>query len=275
MITVELNDKEVCFLLNGDIRGRYVLSDSFKPYFRSLCTPAGHETTLVSPGDHRHHKGLMFGLRCVDLNFWEENPGEPAGVQRILSTRSLPDGDGIEQELLWVAENGEMETYREVRQIRAEEEGDAICYQWKTRREALRDHRLIKSEWSLEVPDGRTINYHGLGIRLPWMWRFPVDAFCGVEKNGVPEDPMAACGATDPSVGFWGLVDGKWNRTVASVTVRQPPEQAHTWFVLKGDFPYLSVGPSNAEELEVATGHVFEETYWIEVADRPSDFNKN
>ncbi len=182
-MNVSITDSCVTFSCGGSVVGEYVIDDPFKPHFRSLKTPKGHETTLVSPGDHR----------------------------------------------------------------------------------------LIKSPWSLEVRDGRKINYHGLGIRLPWMWRFPVDEFCGVEVDGTGCEAMEACGQTAESVGLWGRIDGQWEATTAAVTMSQRPEQAFTWFVLKGDFPYLALGPSNAEERDVAKGEIFEEFYTVRVEDRISD----
>jgi hypothetical protein len=50
------------------------------------------------------------------------------------------------------------------------------------------------------------------------------------------------------------------------VTLRQA--HAFNWFVLRGGFPYLSIGPSNAEELDVRKGQTFSESYDIEIADR-------
>jgi hypothetical protein len=274
---VTIQDDAALFEHEDIVVGEYVLNDPFKPHFRSLKTPAGHETTLVSPGDHRHHKGMMYALRCEDLNFWEETPGKQCGVQRILNTRLNDAGDGINQDLLWMDDGGQNRTYREHREIRArfDAQSSAIVYVWKTRREALRDHALVKSPWSMEVPDGRRINYHGLGIRLPWMWRFPLAPFCGVEANREAVDPMQACGSNGPSVGFWGLVDGCWDRTVASVTFSQPAKQAFTWFVLKGEFPYLAVGPSNSEGFAVRTCDTFEETFTVEVADRSPDLGRS
>lgn len=256
---------------SGDrIAGEYVLNDPYKPHFRTLLTPAGHNTVVVSPGDHRHHKGLMYGLRCADINFWEEDPGTgTCGIQEILQTEVIENG--IRQQLLWREFDGKLATYRETREITCSLLGtDTFHWHWKTHREALRDHVLIKSQWSMPVPDGRLINYHGLGVRLPWVWRFPGDHVGRVELNGKSIAPMEACGSTAREVGFWGMVDGQWQRTIASVTFRQ--HHNFTWFVLKNDFAYLSVGPSNADPVTVAVGDIHEEHYEVLVADRPSNF---
>src|SRR5690606_29312124 len=127
-------------------------------------------------------------------------------------------------------------------------DGSASAYRWEwsTRREALRDHRLIQSEWSMDAADGRKINYHGLGIRLPWMWAFRNPEFTGIQLGEAPAEPGEAIGTSGPAITWWGRMDGHWNPPVAAVTIRQA--QAFSWFVLKGDFPYISIGPSNEHE---------------------------
>lgn len=263
---VDISENKAVFRDGAKIAGEYVLDDPFKPHFHRLYTPSGHNVVLVSPGDHRHHKGLMYALRCRDLNFWEEDPGSGhCGVQEVLETKGV--GRGIRQQLLWREENGGLRTYQETREIWFQRIGDhAFEWSWSSIREALRDHRLVKSEWSLETPDGRFINYHGLGVRLPWMWAFKNTRFNGIEVDGVGSDPMDACGTNGPRLGWWGRIDGYWTPPVATVTLGQ--EQEFTWFCLKGDFPYLAVGPSNLEERDIVAGSICEERYTIRVEDR-------
>ncbi|MEI8312925.1 MAG: DUF6807 family protein [Verrucomicrobiota bacterium] len=270
-ITIE--DKQVRFISpGGTTAGCYVLDDPFKPYIHPLRTPGGHVVTDCMPVDHRHHKGLMFALRCEDLNFWEERQGNgQSGVQRSLSVEpvSTPDGEGIRQRLRWEEESGERPTYDEVRQISCREEPGqrAFLWTWSSRRTALRAHRLIKSEWSFALEDGRKINYHGLGIRLPWAWAFRGDSRNGAECDGVSRPWRDVCGTTGPEIGFWGKIDGHWQPPTAAVTLRQ--QQGFGWYVMKQDFAYLATGPSNLEELDVSEGRTFEETYQILVQDRP------
>lgn len=264
-MNVDIQARAVEFSEGGLLAGRYVLDDRFKPHFAVLNSPSGHNVTMVSPADHRHHKGLMYALRCADLNFWEEEPGSGAcGVQEIMFT-TLVSG-GFVQELLWRGDQGGLETYREVRTItfRALEGGNAFEWRWHTRRESLRDHRLVKSPWSVRLPDGRTVNYHGLGLRLPWSWAYPHETVAGVEMDGRPAD--ALMGSTAPSATMWGLMDGEWAARKCAVTIRQDGRNA--WFVLRQPFAYLAVGPSNAEECDVRKGDAFEEIYTITVADR-------
>jgi len=266
-----MDARSVVFSENGLEAGRYVLDDPFKPHIHPLRTPKGHLVSDSMPADHRHHKGLMFALRCQDLNFWEEEPdGDECGVQISRSLRAVEgvNGGGIRQELRWQAKHGGRATYDEVREIfcRYDAEKSGFEWTWNSFRTSLRPHRLVKSPWSAPLEDGTRINYHGLGLRLPWMWAFSGDHFCGVEVDGKATDPRQACGSSGPGVTWWGRIDGHWSPPVAAVTFRQ--EHGYTWFVLKEDFAYLSVGPSNREELDVFEGQEFRETYQVLVQDR-------
>lgn len=256
----------VHFVHDGRLAGVYALGDPFKPHVSQLLTPAGHPLAIVSPGDHRHHKGLMYGLKTPEVNFWEEDPGSGAcGVQEVLDAQVTENR--LVHSLLWREEGGGWETYREQRtiEVTAVAAKQAYLWTWTSEREALRDHRLIHSPWALKLPDGRSINYHGLGLRLPWSWNFPVDAFTGITIAGQSTPHTEACGGTVPEIRWWGRIDGYWDPPIASVTLAQ--EQQDTWFVLKGDFAYLAVGPSNGREVDVARGERFTERYRILVRD--------
>lgn len=264
-MNIELTPTSALFHEGKREAGRLVLNDPFKPYLHPLRSPDGHLVSVAMPGDHRHHKGLMYALRCADLNFWEETPGSgQCGVEEILCAEVVDTGT-IRMELLWREEQGHLETYRERREIACQYQPGrrAFVWTWRTRREALRDHRLIKSEWSLELADGRRINYHGLGIRLPWGWGF--DGCHGLELQGRAATAREVCGSDGPEVTWWGRIDGQWHAPRAAVTVRQ--QNRFTWFVINSGFPYLSIGPSNAMEVDVRAGQQFGEAYVIEVSD--------
>lgn len=269
-----IQSDSVTFAEDSLIAGRYVLDDAFKPYLHPLKTPAGHLVSGCITSDHRHHKGLMYALRSADLNFWEENPGtDQCGVQRSLSVEPLAPGDaaggaGIRQRLRWQHESGERATYDETREIfcRHDPAARAFVWTWRSHRTALRAHRLVKSFWSYPVEDGRKINYHGLGVRFPWSWAFEPGNMNGVECDGVAKPWKEACGSTGRSVGYWGRIDGFWTPPIAAVTITQ--EQNFAFYVMRAGFAYLSVGPSNVEELEVQAGQTFAETYHIRVEDR-------
>jgi hypothetical protein len=79
-------------------------------------------------------------------------------------------------------------------------------------------------------------------------------------------DTPPVTGSSDLEITMWGLMNGQWSPAKCAVTIRQSGRW--TWFVLRQPFTYLAVGPSNAQELNVRRGDVFDETYTIPVADR-------
>lgn len=259
---------------NGKVFARLVTDDPFKPYIHPLRTPGGHMVSLAMASDHRHHKGLMYALRGEDLNFWEESPGESnCGVQRIEGIQFHRAGDGssvgVDLDLLWCHESGDRPTYRERRTltVRRAADGSAYEWDWSTERVALRDHRLIQSTFTLEAADGRRINYHGLGIRLPRAWSHPKPYARGLLLEGEPVEQALAVGAHPREITCWGLMDGFWTPPKASVTLRQSPEQGFALFALLDPFGYLSLGPTNESGMDVREGDRFQESYQVLVAD--------
>ncbi|MEM6820456.1 MAG: DUF6807 family protein [Verrucomicrobiota bacterium] len=264
---VLIEKSQIVFSSTAGCAGRYILDDRFKPYIHPLKTPKGHVVTVALPHDHRHHKGLMYALRFADLNFWEEDPGSGAcGIQEILKTE--PIANGFSQSLLWKEEHGTLQTYEELRTITCQlnELSSAYVWSWRSQRNALRPHRLIKSPWSREMENGRLINYHGLGIRLPWGWSFSGESAPGIESNGQDAYATDTCGSSASKVGMRGPIDGHWSPPIAAVTIKQDGD--YGWFVLKEGFPYLSVGPSNLREIDVGRGQEFDEHFQIIVEDR-------
>jgi hypothetical protein len=267
-VNIELSRSCAVFTVDGRRAGRYVLDDPFKPHLAELLTPAGHNLTVVSPADHRHHKGVMFALRCGDLNFWEEEPGSGAcGVQEVLSTEL--SADGLMQELLWREHGGGLETYRETRTLscRPAPGGGGFEWTWHSHRTALRAHRLVMSPWSVARPDGTRVNYHGLGVRLPWSWGYPHPGVAGLRTPGGDAAAEDMMGTTVPEVTMWGKMDGHWEGAAGALTLRQ--EMGFPWFVLRCPFPYLAAGPTNLAGIDVATGRVFDESYCMTASDLP------
>lgn len=254
------------FSLGDRIAGVCVLDDPFKPYICPLRTPDGHDTALAVPADHRHHKGLMYALKCHDVNFWEEHEPE-SGRQELLCAR-VEDG-ALVLDLLWRHLDGTRHTYREERRISCVHDSGrkAFVWTWKTRLESLRAHRLVQSPASMTMGDGRRINYHGLGVRLPWAWAFPAPSVSGIEMGGRSVTVEESCGTSGREITFRGKFDGAWPHPEGALTISQ--DMGYTWFVMRGPFAYLAVGPSNAREQDVPEGRIIMENYHITVEDRP------
>jgi hypothetical protein len=67
----------------GKLCGSYHYDDPFKSFFRNLYTPKGRDVVAPLTTDHRHHKGLQYGLCAADVNFWEEDKESDGGGRRI------------------------------------------------------------------------------------------------------------------------------------------------------------------------------------------------
>ena len=95
------------FLCGERLAGSYCYTDPFKCYLHPLNTPEGYTVSLRSPEDHRHHKGLFYGLRTQRVIFWEEystRPGETVGQQlhtKFTSTVFEGDTVGFAENLAW------------------------------------------------------------------------------------------------------------------------------------------------------------------------------
>lgn len=202
----------------------------------------------------------MYALRAEDVNWWEE---DYYGVQEVRSV--VTGASAVVLDVLWRGRHPGKETYRERRRIGCERQGRGFIWSWETRRESLRGHRLVQSGWTVPKADGRRINYHGLGIRLPWAWSFPGEWYAGIRVEGVALSADDACGLRGPEVTFWGLIDGHLKPPMAAVTMGQ--SHAYAWFVLRGDFAYLSAGITGEGPVDVDRGQLIEERYQVVVED--------
>lgn len=264
---------------DGRLAGRYHHGDAFKPYVHPLNSPAGHCVSLARPHDHRHHKGLMYALRTPELNFWEEvstRPGEKVGRERHVAfaeVRAAGPEVGFVQTLAWEPAEGGEAAFDEVRRVSCRRDGAAYVWTWETALTARRETRLIQSQWSRKSPDGRLINYHGLGIRFCREFAGGTrnnalqldDGPVEWNRNAKPFDFETRMGATARRVTYIGHIDGTWPVPRVGVTLAQ--EQDYALFVLETPFAFMAVGPSNRAERPLRAGEVWRERYTVTVAD--------
>ena len=264
----------------GALAGRYHHGDRFKPFLHPLLSPKGHGVSLASPHDHKHHKGLLYALRIAGLNFWEEAPtlpGERVGRQTHLAftdVRTRGDEVGLTETLRWEPLDGGDAVFDETRTLACRREGTGFRWSWTTTLTARRAFTLIQSQWSFAKPDGRRINYHGLGLRLrrefgggtrnnalqlddgPLQWN----------RSDAPFDFTTAMGAVPQRVTFAGCIDGFHPAPEIAVTIEQ--HQANGLFVLETPFSFVALGPSNLAARPLGAGESLVEHYTVTVADR-------
>lgn len=256
-------------IVDGATRaGAYILNDPFKPFVHDLRTPGGASLSATSPHDHVHHKGLMYAFKCDLANFWEERDAD-SGQQTPLDLAAVND-EGAEvafqQHLSWRdAAGGEI--FSEMRRIACRREGDAYCWTWTSRMTARRDVTLVKSVYSWPRPAGATVNYHGLGLRLP-------RAFGGTGGTSLRVDGTTLEKVTDGmglrprSATLIGRLDPaypQWPPPRASVTFESAGGDA--LFAMDAPFAYLAIGPSNLDPVPLRAGQEIEARHRIAVAD--------
>ncbi|HEX6682734.1 MAG TPA: DUF6807 family protein [Candidatus Limnocylindrales bacterium] len=258
---------------DGRIAGRYVFVNEFKPSLHPVNTPAGHTITLSMPHDHRHHRGIMYGLATRDLNFWEERPvrpGQLVGIQRHESFHDLTErGEavGFEEAVLWLAQDGRLPTFRESRSLscRLAAGGSAFEWTWSSRLEALRDLDLTVSHWAHTRADGRRINYHGLGVRFRREFGGGVFGGTTLYVDGRETSFDDALGVVPQEVTFVGTIDGWASPPTAGLTIRQ--REPNALFAMKDPFPLVCLGPTNAGPLSLKEGQVLISDYDLSVFD--------
>jgi len=112
--TVKVNDR--------DIAEYCKVESPNKPYVRKLFTPAGVQILRDSPGDHKHHHGLMFALMADNVDFWGEQPN--AGIEKFLARQatrtSVENGCGcgeFSNSLEWIDPQDAKPLLEELRRI--------------------------------------------------------------------------------------------------------------------------------------------------------------
>lgn len=272
---LKIGDQAVEFLSDDRLVGRYECRDAFKPYLHPLCTPAGHVVSLAMPHDHKHHKGVMYALCTAAVNYWEESPtrpGEMVGVQQHEAFGAIVESGpeiGFSEVLLWSAAGGAAADFHETRQLycRRSEDGDAYEWRWETGLRAARSLQLVQSPWSRTLPDGRKINYHGLGVRF--RREFGVAGGSALDVDGKRVGFDAAMGMRPVSVRLTGSLDGFHPVRRAYLQLTQQSRPAHALFPLETPFAFLAVGPSNEAVVELEGGTVLDERYLLRVGDGP------
>jgi hypothetical protein len=234
-------------------------------------TPDGHLVSLLSPHDHKHHKGLMYALMASDVSFWEEQvaaPGQVVGRQRHDGLEEVIDtGEsvGFDEALQWLALDDTLPTFIERRSIRCAvlPERRAYVWTWSTELTAQRDVELTMSQWSKENSKGVLVNYHGLGLRFRRDFgctggnRLVLDGLESSFEDGLGKIPREAV--------FEGSLDSIWPLRRAGVSFGQ--SQQNALFVMDKPFAFLSLGPTNLAGMMLREGQRLSERYVVTVFD--------
>jgi methane monooxygenase PmoA-like len=272
MIRLELTNKYADFAYGKVVAGRYWFLDPFKPHVHPLNTPRGYTLSLRGPHDHRHHKGLMYGLRTADVNFWEEQSiadKEKLGRQRhdeFTAITSEGDEVGFEERLTWLAQDGSLETFHERRLLRCRFTtaiSSSFDWEWTTELLAKRDVVLTVSPWSIANSHGRLVNYHGLGLRL--RRDFGCTGGNILLLDGEPVQFSEGLGAQPKKATFIGSIDD--TSPVEKAGVQFTGGLTSALFVLESPFAFISFGPTVLGGMKLGCGQSLKTTYTVSVFD--------
>ncbi len=271
MVNLVIDEVAATFRSGDHIAGRYRFTDEYKPYLHPLNTPAGHTISLASPHDHKHHKGLMFALSVPGVNFWEERPTLPDEVpgrqvhERFRSIQESGEIVGFEEDLTWTPCDDDRTIFHEVRSItcKADFASSGYAWTWKTELSVVEDTELTMSKWSARQPDGRLVNYHGLGIRF--RREFGCTGGNRLIVDGEASPITEGSGLTPGVAEFHGSIDETWPIQQAGIRIRQ---DAHNGlFVMDKPFAFMGLGPSNLGIVPLKAGDLLRLQYDMLVFD--------
>jgi hypothetical protein len=163
-IVVEDNQSIVVKAADREVLEYQCQESPNKPYVRQLFTLGGVQILRDSPGDHKHHHGLMFALKADNVDFWGEQPG--AGIEKQISLDPMQSitSNGLgradfSQKLEWIDPQTEKPLVQEVRRIKifASPELKATLLSWHTTLEPAKGKESI-------LLGGE--HYFGLGMRF-------------------------------------------------------------------------------------------------------------
>jgi len=275
MMHVEITPSHADFVGPNGLAGRYHYRGPFKPFVHPVHTPKGHGVTVASPHDHVHHRGMMYALRTFEVNFWEERStkdDEGVGVQQHLGFDDAvtpAEEAGFTQRLRWVDSRDDAGVFDEARRItcRVAEGGRGYEWRWEADLTSRRPQRLIKSQWSSQLGNGKVVNYHGLGIRMRREFGGRTGGYAlDLDGQRYGENILNEAGGATPKVAkYTGSFDGVWPVERASVSIAQ--DHGHGLSIYSSPFAFMALGPSNLEEIDLAEGQVLHERYRVTVAD--------
>lgn len=218
-------------------------TNQFKPYVRELYTLRGQNVLRDAPADHRHHHGLMYGIRVNGVNFWEETdaPGlqQPVGAPRH---RLVERADGrrsaqFTQRIHWLPRAHRPGARTDIgppKPLLIEQRTLTLSVDEAAGEVAL--------EWDAEfqVGDAPVMlhgqNYNGLG------WRPPAAFDGAVEFQNPDREPYPPPGQHASIPTRWtsatGILDGR-NFTLALMAQSTNPGRSRFFSMVK-PFAYLS-----------------------------------
>ncbi len=257
---MKVGEKSVMLEQGGKTMLEYCFAGvPFKPYMRTLATPAGINILRDAPSDHLHHHGLMFAWRVNGVNFWEEKSEVGREVHRKIESA----GGGFVEKIEWLAPVGEDVLLLEERRVEMVDSGDPAA-------------RLLVWRSTFTVPAGKPsaaitgAHYHGLGMRF---LKEMDNAGQFINAEGKKSEVFRGTEMLVPGASWCAYVaafDGK-EVTAALLDHPQNPRPA-TFFTMTKPFAYLSAALNlHKDPLTIEQGKPLTFTWGVVVADGKLD----
>lgn len=207
----------------------------FKPYVKTLHTPAGIDVLRDAPHDHLHHHALMYAIKVEDVTFWSESADAGRQVHRAFAPLAARKKDDIAtaaftETLDWVAPGEKGHVLTEERTVRAYAPAPfgATLVTWSS---------------ALRAPEGKASvklggdHYYGLGARF----LVSMDAegrFLAPEKV----EGEVVRGDERLTPGRWYAYTAKADGKPVTFAMFDSPSNPRKalWFTMKTPFAYLS-----------------------------------
>ena len=236
-------------------------SESPKPCFAPIYTPAGGLVTEYRPGDHAWHTGLYFGwVHANDANLWGgpwylpetkkyEYVDGTHGIQRHDGFPELAQADGavrVREALTWLDGN-DAPLAREERSFVVGAEGDACFWRVRTRIEPATEKLVLGAS--------RAARYSGFELRMG-------PPFADAEH--FDSEGRRGHEAIMGERARWVAAAGAAGGALAMFDHPQNPRHPVTWFARKN---LLGAGLLMEGDLEVAAGEALDLRYGFWVGD--------
>lgn len=235
-------------------------------FLHPLRTPAGFEWTCIQPADHRHHFGVWWPWKFVEVdgeraNCWEIQAGE--GAQLARGTRVVEEGPGrlvheFRNETV-VKRGGEARVViHETARVSVERRGDACVL----------DFHIVQKPAGAPVTIPRH-RYSGFTWRGPLAWN--KDTSTMITSEGRDRDDANGTAAR------WVVVSGAAPSGAVSVllmTAAEEPEKLRVWNSATHEgMPFVNFNPVQDRAKPLDAGHpsVSDRSYRIIAADHAID----
>lgn len=248
-VTVAQGDKTVLAYRYGDA--------PFKPYVKTLTTPAGVQILRDSPADHVHHRGIMYAVEVDKVDFWAETPKSGKQVHVSLETSSDKSSTRIAQKLDWVPPGSEKPLLKEDRLVEVYAMTGPRLLTWRA--------RLRPAEGLAKVTITGS-HYQGLGMRF-------VASMDGQDRflHAAGDPGPVVRGSERVTASSWSAYTAPAEGGLVTVAVFDHPKNLRSpagMFTMFKGFSYLAATPNVWKNpFELKAGETLDLRYGVAVWD--------